>query len=138
MQEQPRESELYEMGRSDAAAGKPKRDDSIGHTSYYVKGYEATKPCRCGHAPYQHNHNGTDACWVDGCDCTGHTPTVGLAVGQVWRSGDDGYLYKIVSVETTNEWVYARHPNSKPPGGLYQILRAWFEQPGWELVRDVA
>lgn len=66
-----------------------------------------------------------------------NNPTaIELAVGQLWRS-EDGYLYKIVSVEPTREWVYARHPNSKAPGGLYQILRAWFEQPGWTLVRDV-
>ena len=60
--------------------------------------------------------------------------TTEIQAGQTWRS-EDGYLYRIVSVEPL-EWVYARHPNSK--GGLYQIRREWFSEPGWELVRDAA
>lgn len=54
-----------------------------------------------------------------------------VKVGQIWRSPDDGYLYKIVHVDDRGR-IWARHPNQRQ-GGMV-INPAWFDH--YEMTRD--
>lgn len=56
-----------------------------------------------------------------------------VKVGQVWRDDLDGYLNKVVAIDSEGR-IWTRHPNAKSGGGI--VNPAWFEH--WILTRDVA